>query len=238
MKSEPGEPLIPGLLALVRALLLPASGIIRGLSAAIQCAVCSSSPLETASKAGALCVVVRSPDWKPEHGDLVRGVRLEDIRRWRRRSLASSAREPKGADTVLHDMIPAKGEGRNEVHGQTVGSHDSALAHPNPGPLQQNVRFLTVRDTPLVLERPFKAVENLLSRRGRKIHGKCVLLEGYELSLLPPGTGLLDVDGTEVFQSDGRRWWAKLWTWIQQRPKAMKGELTNWGFFHLQGASR
>jgi hypothetical protein len=64
---------------LVLALLFPTSGIIRGLSAAIKCAVTSSSPLETASKAGALCVVVGSPGWKPQSGDLVRGVRLKGM---------------------------------------------------------------------------------------------------------------------------------------------------------------
>jgi hypothetical protein len=87
VKSERGEPLIPGLLALVLALVFPNSGIIRGLSAAIQCAVTSGSPLETASRAGALCTVVRSPGWKPQHGDLVRGVRLEGMGRGPRRSL-------------------------------------------------------------------------------------------------------------------------------------------------------
>lgn len=65
VKSEPGESLISGLVALVAALLLPTSGIIRGLGGILQCAVFSGSPLETASKARALSVVVRSRDWPP-----------------------------------------------------------------------------------------------------------------------------------------------------------------------------
>lgn len=119
-----------------------------------------------------------------------------------------------------------------------LGPQGPALAPPNLGRQQQNVRFLTVPKTRLVSEMPFNPAAELLSLRGRKIHGECVLPEGCDLLLLPPGTQFRDVDGNEVFQPDGRRWWAKLWTWIQEGLRDMKGELSYRDSFISQGASR
>ena len=60
-------------------LLLPTSGLVRGLSAVFHCAILSNSDLETASKAGALCIIVRSRDWKPMHRDRIEGIRTENL---------------------------------------------------------------------------------------------------------------------------------------------------------------
>ena len=70
IKSVPGEPALITLRVLVSALCLPVSGVMRGVKAIKQRAVFSSTPLETAAKAGALCVVVRTPEWTPQNGDV------------------------------------------------------------------------------------------------------------------------------------------------------------------------
>ena len=50
------------------ALILPTSGVLRGLDAIRRCAVIGGSPLQKALKAGALCELVRTKDWKPQPG--------------------------------------------------------------------------------------------------------------------------------------------------------------------------
>jgi hypothetical protein len=69
--------MLRGFFTLIIALLFPSSGIGRGLNAIYQRAIFCETPLETACKAGALCVVIRTKDWKPRSGESVRGVRLD-----------------------------------------------------------------------------------------------------------------------------------------------------------------
>src|SRR5438105_15068578 len=93
VKSLPGEPALSVLVAMVFALIYPTSGVIRGLDAILQRAIFCKSPLEAACRAGALCMVVRAPDWKPRNGDVVRGLKIrQDNRvssRVRRQSISS-----------------------------------------------------------------------------------------------------------------------------------------------------
>jgi hypothetical protein len=60
VKSIPGEPALLAIWALLCALLFPVSGVMRGVDAILQHAVTARTPLEAASKAGALCMVVRT----------------------------------------------------------------------------------------------------------------------------------------------------------------------------------
>ena len=72
LKSLPGESTLSVLRNFVCSLLFPISGVRRGVSAIYQRAIFAKTPLEAAAKAGALCIVVRTLEWKPEHGDVVR----------------------------------------------------------------------------------------------------------------------------------------------------------------------
>ena len=69
-RSLPGEPALGILRAQVAALMFPHAGIMRGIKAIRQRAILSATPLETAAKAGALCVVIRTPEWLPQRGDV------------------------------------------------------------------------------------------------------------------------------------------------------------------------
>src|SRR5271156_3998756 len=57
VKSQPGEPALSVLVAMVSALIYPTSGVFRGLDAILQSAIFCKSPLKTACRAGALCMV-------------------------------------------------------------------------------------------------------------------------------------------------------------------------------------
>ena len=69
-KSLPGETALATLRTQVTALIFPLAGILRGIEAIRQLAILSDTPLDTAAKAEALCVVIRSPEWQPKRGDV------------------------------------------------------------------------------------------------------------------------------------------------------------------------
>ena len=71
IKSLPGESILSVLRNIFLSLLFPISGVARGVRAIYQRAILAKTPLEAAAKAGALCMVVRTSEWKPEHGDVV-----------------------------------------------------------------------------------------------------------------------------------------------------------------------
>ena len=65
----PGESNLSTVVALVSALLVPTSGISRGLTAIVRKAKLAKKPLNVAARAGALCMVVRSDSWTFCNGD-------------------------------------------------------------------------------------------------------------------------------------------------------------------------
>ena len=74
--------MLRGALSMLLALILPTSGVIRGLDAIRRHAIIGGSPLQKAKKAGAVCEVVRTKDWKPQPGpgDVVQQVQFKHTR--------------------------------------------------------------------------------------------------------------------------------------------------------------
>ncbi|MCJ1377032.1 hypothetical protein MMC17_000122 [Xylographa soralifera] len=70
----PGESFLSTIGAVILAFFFPTSGIVRGLTAIVRHAATQSKPLEQAARAGALCMVVRNADWRPQADD-----RLNDM---------------------------------------------------------------------------------------------------------------------------------------------------------------
>ena len=71
---KPGEPWKDLLLRTVVALFFPNYGMRDGLDAIFRHAIIVKDPLQRAARASALCMVVRSPSWKPRDGDIIQGV--------------------------------------------------------------------------------------------------------------------------------------------------------------------
>ncbi|KAF2000613.1 hypothetical protein P154DRAFT_598655 [Amniculicola lignicola CBS 123094] len=67
----PGERSIDFAVSVVGCLLFPALGLYRGVGAILCGAVFERNDLRKAAKSGALCMVVRSPDWRPVDGESV-----------------------------------------------------------------------------------------------------------------------------------------------------------------------
>lgn len=103
IKSYPGEPTSSVLVAAFGALLIPSTGLIRGINSITRNAkfkhkrfwpaLFRESDYETAAAAGAFCMVVRKKSWKPYVGDKLSNVVLREEseqvphknwRRWRK----------------------------------------------------------------------------------------------------------------------------------------------------------
>ena len=78
VKSVPGEPALATIRLCTVALMFPVGRILRGIQAIMQRATFSNTPLETAAKAEALCVVIRTQEWLPQSGDIahISGLRF------------------------------------------------------------------------------------------------------------------------------------------------------------------
>ena len=74
VKSQPGDSTSQTVISILTALVCPSSGISRALSALFRCSRTKKSELDQALQAGAVCMLVRSSNWRPLHGDGVRDV--------------------------------------------------------------------------------------------------------------------------------------------------------------------
>ena len=94
LKSLPGESNLSALRNVVCSLLFPISGVRRGVTVIYQRAILAKTPLEAAAKVGALCMVTRTREWKPEHGDIVRisGIEEPQKKPWWMEDFSSGSR--------------------------------------------------------------------------------------------------------------------------------------------------
>lgn len=59
---------------MVLAIFFPSSGAGRGVLAMVRHAAFYKDPIQQALRSGALCMVVRSPKWKPTSGETLRSL--------------------------------------------------------------------------------------------------------------------------------------------------------------------
>jgi hypothetical protein len=78
VKAYPGESTGSLVRATFFALLQPVSGTLRAVdSIRRHSRLKGTNDLQRAARAGALCMVVRTSDWKPQAGDVIKGVKIE-----------------------------------------------------------------------------------------------------------------------------------------------------------------
>jgi hypothetical protein len=68
VRIYPGESWTEVVGAILGAILLPTSGLVRGITAILRRGYSGTTPLEVAARSGALCMVVRSNNWMPLNG--------------------------------------------------------------------------------------------------------------------------------------------------------------------------
>lgn len=195
LKSLPGESTSSVLRNIVCSLLFPVSGVIRGVKAICQCATFAKTPLEAAAKANALCMVVRTSEWKPEHGDIVKIVNVREPQKkpwWREdgRSDSRAERVEAGvrlrlakANRLLNRLFSfltriwqtIEDGDVSDVPAYIVQSRAVAMGHP-------------IRDL------AFQPSSSGWDPRGRIVHGVCQLPSGYALYTVPPGSHVVELD--------------------------------------------
>ena len=194
VKTTPGQPALQSLADLIFALLFPVFGIQRGLRAIQQCAVLAETPLEKAHRAGALCMVIRGPAWKPRDGDEVKteGYVFSEVYK---------ANMDKKSKTIPNHLRRAR---VIETDVWRWGRRDLDLDHPFSRFLLRfnRWRHRSEPEEPLevpswVVRRSFASPSDFvpatseLATTGFHVHGHCDLKPGYELSIVPPGMNVI-----------------------------------------------
>ncbi|KAL6409957.1 hypothetical protein AUP68_06364 [Ilyonectria robusta] len=73
VRSIPGELMLSTIYNAIFALFLPYSGVLRGIEAIVRHGMFYSDELRRAARSGALCIVIRTKDWEPRNGQLIKG---------------------------------------------------------------------------------------------------------------------------------------------------------------------
>ena len=199
LKSLPGESTLSVLRNSVCSLLFPISGVRRGVNAIYQCAILAETPLEAAAKAGALCMVVRTLEWKPEHGDVVRIFAIEEPQKkpWWVKDCSSSNR----AKRVVVGIFRRLAKVNNFLYQLSFlvmtwkTLEDENVSEVPAYIVQQG----TVRPFNATAGRPLPDFEFQRSSfnwdpRSRTIHGVCQLPSGYALCTVPAGSHVVELD--------------------------------------------
>ena len=77
--SYPGELWYFTASIVLGAIFFPTTGVKRAFNLIIRCPrLTAKNDLELAARSGALCMLVRSPSWKPQKGDNIRNARIND----------------------------------------------------------------------------------------------------------------------------------------------------------------
>ena len=185
IKSLPGEPALATLIILISALCLPASGVSSGVKAIGQRAVFSSTPLESAAKSEALCVVVRTAEWVPQRGDVACVRWFKDFKSLSTQPLINTEQRRKIPHLRIKQestlkLLPSNGifKGRC-IEGSMLKFLSSNGIFKGRSIEGFMLRFLPSNGI-------FKGI-------GRKVHGICCLPHGYALAILPAGAPIMEI---------------------------------------------
>ncbi|KAJ7243626.1 hypothetical protein B0H12DRAFT_979379, partial [Mycena haematopus] len=101
VRSYPGESQLEFTFGMVTALLLPMSGMVRGITVILRRGILGGSDLETAARSGALCMLVRTKGWKP-----VPGTRLSQVAIMSTETLESGRRNWEAVAATYRTYVP------------------------------------------------------------------------------------------------------------------------------------
>ena len=198
LKLLPGESTLSVLRNSMCSLLFPVSGVRRGVTAIYQRAIFAKTPLEAAARANALCMVVRSSEWKPEHGDVVELVGVEEVpaKPWWREDCSSGSRAKRlvaGVSLGLAEVAKLCHRCVFMVTTRTilqVGVVSDVPAYM----VKPRLRLLTGQ---LLRELTFQPSSSSWNSRDRTVHGVCQLPSGYALCTVPPGSHVVELDESQ-----------------------------------------
>ncbi|EON66749.1 hypothetical protein W97_05995 [Coniosporium apollinis CBS 100218] len=176
VKSPPGGRTAGMIADVVGSLLFPPFMALRGVQAITSMAIWpifGKSDLRTATRAGALCMIVRTTSWKPEAGDVVSDAM--------QKSTVCGDAAPAAAEDDQAALLPAE-----SIPMRAMSDNESTSGKCN----------VFVYDAPWTF-----AVGTVLAATGRHIHASCKLPEdlpdGYGIAVVPRDATVMPQDGEE-----------------------------------------
>ncbi|KAL8790687.1 MAG: hypothetical protein Q9213_000535 [Squamulea squamosa] len=198
VRSLPGESWVSSTVFKFCCLLVPYTGVRRGLCLILRASNLAGNDLHSAARANALCMVIRGPEWRPREGQVVEGCSIEtpkDRKKEKRAKQQSSMlknpfankdpREKGGAPeiTIVDTNISNDTPIQSPVRGNEVTLKTKDLYTPPPA------RSLVDKLTRILIEshrfHSQPPTANLVDHVNVKIHGVCQLVPGYALSYIP-----------------------------------------------------
>lgn len=183
VRSLPGENSYSALVIKIGCLLIPFTGLRRGLCLITRANAAADNDLQAAARASALCMVIRKPDWRPCVGDVVEGCEL-DVHEDVTDIIAVST----GSETCIADNRKGDASGSSKEKadvsnekGLTIQIKDPYTEPLRHGPMELIIKWFI--DTPRI--RSWSPSASIVDHESVKIHGRCQLAEGYALSYVP-----------------------------------------------------
>ncbi|KAL8769005.1 MAG: hypothetical protein Q9209_004922 [Squamulea sp. 1 TL-2023] len=200
VRSLPGESWVSSTVFKFCCLLVPYTGVRRGLCLILRASNFAGNDLQSAARANALCMVIRGPESRPREGQVVEGCSIETPKdRKRRKKKRAKQRSPTLKNPFAGKPQCEKGGALEITTIDTNISGDTAIQPPICG----NEVILKTKDlyTPPpardLIDKLTKAfieshrfhsqppTVNLVDHVNVKIHGVCQLAPGYALSYIP-----------------------------------------------------
>lgn len=164
VKSSPGDGLSASICNMVLALFFPMSGLMRAMNTIARHKKWGGSDLENACRAGALCMVVRKPGWKPIEGQSFSATFLHET--W------YDPAEARGMNITLDDLRPSNDGEELKI---TAKMYSPVYA-------REDSTMWAYFDTIGARAR--------VDLNTKKLHGTYTLPSGYEFAIVPRNTCL------------------------------------------------
>lgn len=183
VRSLPGENSYSSFVVKIGCLLIPFTGLRRGLCLITRANAAVDNDLQAAARARALCMVIRKPDWRPCAGDVIEGCELDVHEDVADNLAAKTGSENCNTDTRKVDISGRSNEEADirDEKGLTIQIKDPYTEPLRPGTMELAVKWLI--ETPSF--RYWSPSANIIDQESVKIHGRCQLAEGYALSYIP-----------------------------------------------------
>ena len=188
VRSLPGENLFTSIVFKFACLIVPYTGIRRGLCLISRAANLTVSDLQSAARANALCMVVRTNEWRPMDGEEIEGCSIERVENTEKNTLPDNSRQ-ENADV----------KGNSEEIKQAPTSSTVDTQEDGKGTVSFKI-FDTYKPSRMdgILERTYRIFIQTYKFSGQtpsgrrrldpddvKVHGLCKLAPGYGLSYVP-----------------------------------------------------
>ncbi|KAH8808755.1 hypothetical protein F5884DRAFT_675550 [Xylogone sp. PMI_703] len=168
-------------------LLVPYAGVRRGLNIFLRASALADTSLHQATLANALCMVVRSKDWRPLNGEVVQGCSYaykerdeEEEKKKEKKKNCDVEKSPIRVSTISTTSSTSSAGGSPvEVNWRVEAPYEDCGAKTKT---MQCFEFLlySYRFRPMPLQ------NQVINPKDVEVHGLCKLPPGYTLCIVPP----------------------------------------------------